>query len=43
MTTLTESDVEQATLVWLSGGGWQLLGEPDIAPVSLASLPDLQS
>ena len=32
MTTLTESDVEQATLAWLSDVGWQVLHGPDIAP-----------
>ena len=32
MTTLTETDVEQAALAWLSGVGWQCLHGPDIAP-----------
>ena len=32
MTTLTEADVEQAALEWLSGLGWQALYGPDIAP-----------
>ena len=32
MTTLTETDVEQAALAWLSGVGWQCLHRPDIAP-----------
>ena len=32
MTTLTEADVEQATLSWLSGLGWQATHGPDIAP-----------
>ena len=32
MTTLTEADVEQAALEWLSGLGWQVLHGPDIAP-----------
>ena len=32
MTTLTETDVEQAALAWLSGVGWQVLHGPDIAP-----------
>ncbi len=32
MTTLTEADVEQAALDWLSGLGWQVLHGPDIAP-----------
>ena len=32
MTTLTEADVEQATLDWLAGLGWQVAHGPDIAP-----------
>ena len=32
MTTLTENDVEQAALAWLSGLDWQILHGPDIAP-----------
>ena len=32
MTTLTEADVEEAALDWLSGLGWQVLHGPDIAP-----------
>ena len=32
MTTLTESDVEQASLDWLEGLGWQVAYGPDIAP-----------
>ena len=32
MTTLTESEVEQAALSWLSGLGWQAAHGPDIAP-----------
>ena len=32
MTTLTEADVEQAALEWLSGLGWRVLHGPDIAP-----------
>ena len=32
MTTLTESDVEQAALGWLEGLGWQVAHGPDIAP-----------
>ena len=32
MTTLTEAEVEQAALEWLSGLGWQVLHGPDIAP-----------
>ena len=30
--TLTESDVEQVTLEWLSGLGWGVAHGPDIAP-----------
>ncbi|MDE2997745.1 MAG: type I restriction endonuclease subunit R [Gemmatimonadota bacterium] len=32
VTTLTEAEVEQAALDWLSGLGWQVLHGPDIAP-----------
>ena len=32
MTTLTESDVEQATLDWLEGLGWRTAHGPDIGP-----------
>ena len=32
MTPLTEADVEQAALDWLSGLGWQVLHGPDVAP-----------
>ena len=32
MTTLTEADVEQAALEWLSRLGWQVLHGPNIAP-----------
>ena len=32
MTTLTEADVEQAALEWLSSLGWQMAHGPDIAP-----------
>ena len=32
MTTITEADVEQATLDWLSGLGWQVAHGPDIHP-----------
>ena len=32
MTTLTEADVEQAALAWLSTLGWQVAHGPDIAP-----------
>ena len=33
MTTITEADVEQAALDWLSGLGWGVAHGPDIAPV----------
>ncbi len=32
MTTITEADVEQAALDWLSGLGWQVVHGPDIHP-----------
>ena len=32
MTTITEADVEQVALDWLSGLGWQVAHGPDIAP-----------
>ena len=32
MTTITEADVEQAALNWLSDLGWQIAHGPDIAP-----------
>ena len=32
MTTITEAEVEQATLDWMSGLGWQVAHGPDIAP-----------
>ena len=32
MTTLTEADIEQEVLDWLSGVGWQVAHGPDIAP-----------
>ena len=32
MTTITEADVEQAALDWLSALGWQIAHGPDIAP-----------
>ena len=32
MTTLTEADVEQIALEWLSALGWTVTHEPDIAP-----------
>ena len=34
MATITEADVEQAALDWLSGLGWQVAHGPDIAPES---------
>ncbi len=35
MTTITEIEVEQATLDWLSGLGWRMAHGPDIAPDTL--------
>ena len=32
MTTITEADVEQAALGWLSVLGWQVVHGPEIAP-----------
>ena len=32
MTLITEADVEQAALGWLSALGWQVAHVPDIAP-----------
>ena len=32
MTTITEADVEQAALGWLSALGWQVAHGPEIAP-----------
>ena len=32
MTTITEADVEQAAIEWLSALGWQVAHGPDIAP-----------
>ena len=32
MTTITEADVEQAALEWLSALGWRVAHGPDIAP-----------
>ena len=32
MTTLSEADVESATLAWLKGLGWGVAHGPDIAP-----------
>ena len=34
MTTITEADVEAASLDWLRGLGWQVAHGPDIAPVA---------
>ena len=34
MTTITEADVEQAALDWLSGLVWQVAHRPDIAPAT---------
>ena len=38
MTTITEADVEEATLAWLSDLGWMVAHGPDIAPDTLAAL-----
>ena len=38
MTTLTESDVEQAALAWLDNLGWSVAHGPDLAP----GTPDAQ-
>ena len=32
MTTITEADVEEAALAWLSDLGWVVAHGPDIAP-----------
>ena len=40
MTTITEADVEQAALDWLSGLGWQVTHGPDIAPGTPAAERD---
>ena len=37
MTTLFESEVEEATLVWLKGIGWSSVHGPDIAPDTISS------
>ena len=37
MTTITEADVEQAALAWLSALGWQIAHGPDIAPDASAA------
>lgn len=37
MTTLTETDVEEAALDWLRGLGWQTAHGPDIAQNGAAS------
>ena len=31
MTTITEADVERAAIDWLSGLGWRVTQDPDIA------------
>ena len=33
VTTITESDVKDATLTWLANLGWQVIHGPDIAPI----------
>ena len=38
MTTITEADVEEATLAWLGDLGWMVAHAPDIAPDTLAAL-----
>ena len=40
MTTLHESDVEDAALEWLGELGWQIAHGPDIAPDTVASERD---
>ena len=40
MTALTEADVEQVALGWLSGLGWQVAHGPDIAPDTSAERND---
>ena len=40
MTTLHESDVEEAALAWLGELGWQVAHGPDIAPDTVASERD---
>ena len=37
MSTFAESDVEQASLNWLAGLGWQTAHGPDIAPDTTAA------
>ena len=37
MTTLTESDVEQAALAWLEGLSWNVAHGPDLAPDTLGA------
>ena len=39
MTTITEADVEEATLAWLTDLGWGVEQGPDIAPDTIATLP----
>ena len=40
MTTLQESDIEDAALEWLGELGWQVAHGPDIAPDTPASERD---
>ncbi len=37
MITITESDIEQVSLAWLEGLGWQAAHGPDIAPDTLGA------
>ena len=37
MTTLTEADVEQAALAWLTDLGWQVSRGADVAPDALGA------
>ena len=39
MTTITEADVEQAALGWLSALGWQVAHGPDIATTFQSHVP----
>ena len=39
MTTITEADVEQAALDWLSALGWQTAYGPDIATTFQSHVP----
>ena len=38
LTIITEADVEEAALAWLSDMGWIVAHGPDIAPDTLATL-----